>query len=491
MEPELPPLSQSTRSAAADLARSRVAPPLTRKRTHPDQDDEAAMSSDPALFSSDEAAPGAENYVLGKRKKRTFKGSWWDRHPAEPGTREGLRERRQFRRNFDSGIFMGSESEDALSSDPITIEEEFLRDQREDKDNGKRTGPFASSPEEESQMKPRTKLDPRTMVQIPKEHEQVCKIIRQCLDRGKEDVDLSSMSLSSLPADVTSLQTLSKQDELAPGMLDIGTNLEPQLRLFLGNNCFTRVPTPIFSLHNLRVLSLRNNNLTYIPSAIGELVNLESLNIAGNQLSELPSEILDLVTEHKLQELRIHPNPWRIVDGVTIDKIICWDFFGDIAFRRPQARVFEKSSLFPPNSPQIPTLTELALLHLASYDPLGDIDFVTYMPPNTPENVLNQLRLLRQQPARRCTACKKRIVLAREEWLEYWFIEYAENGEFPALSDLFLEESVPVPFRRIRCWECSRSSKLSDAKWDMKPEDLSKDLEGADLILHFGLQSVL
>ncbi|KAH0844193.1 hypothetical protein FOPE_08797 [Fonsecaea pedrosoi] len=470
-EPELPPLSWSTR-ATVPHAPSRLAPPLSRKRTHSDREDEPAVSSDPALFSSDETAPGAENYALGKRKKRTFKGSWWDCHPAEPGTREGLRERRQFKRNFDSGIFMGSESDDLLSSDAITIEEEFLRDQREDKDNSEQTEPFSSWPAQSEPNNLRRKLAPGIMVEIPKEHEEVCKIIRQCLDHGKENVDLSSMSLSTLPADITSLQTLSKQDELTPGMLHIGTNLEPQLRLFLGNNSFTKVPSPIFTLHNLRVLSLRNNGLTYIPSAIGELVNLQSLNIAGNQLSELPTEILDLATEHKLRELRINPNPWYMADGATVaeplDRLILWP--GPyLSFRRTHYHIVAKSNHWPPDFPQIPTLTELALRQLSRYDPLGDIDFIAYMPPNTPETVLNQLQQLQKQPQRRCTACKKVIVLAREEWLEYWNIECGDaNDERRSRYPDFSRTSELTPFRRLRCWDCSKSSRLSDAAWDEK-----------------------
>ncbi|OAP57530.1 hypothetical protein AYL99_08268 [Fonsecaea erecta] len=462
-EPDLPPLSRSTR--ATDIhAHSRLAPPLVRKRTYSDHDYEpAAVSSDPALFSSDETAPGAENYVSGKRKKRTFRGSWWDRHPAEPGTRTGLREKRQFRRNFDSGIFMGSESEEPLSSDSVTIEEEFLRDVREDKDNNVQAGPFTFGLEEGDHIQPRRKHASGAMIQIPKEHEVVCEIIKQCLDHGKEDVDLSSLALSSLPADITSLQTLSKQDELTPGMLHIGTNLEPELRLFLGNNSFTRVPSPIFSLQNLRVLSLRNNNLTYIPSAIGELVNLKSLNIAGNQLSELPTEILDLVTDHALEKLMLNPNPWLSSDGVTTDWSVISIRAGNLKLCRQHSGVIAKANYFPQDFPQVPTLTELALRQLSRYDPTGDVDFVAYMPPNTPETVLSQLRALKQQPARRCTACKKAIVLAREEWLEYWVITRASPIDRGCAS---ARRSAVVPFRRLRCWECSKSSRLSDAGWD-------------------------
>jgi hypothetical protein len=169
---ELPPLSQSAIKAA--LTPPRPFPLLTRKRTHDAaSEDDPTASSDPALFSSDEQAPGAENYVAGRRKKRTFKGSWWDRHPPTEAGRRSSR-KREFTRNFDSGIFMGSEgSVEPLSSDSFGMEEELMRGQQKGPEADHRVQSFKSA------------------VVIPKEHEQVCAIVRACLDNGKEDVDLS------------------------------------------------------------------------------------------------------------------------------------------------------------------------------------------------------------------------------------------------------------------------------------------------------------
>ncbi|KIW88676.1 uncharacterized protein Z519_10722 [Cladophialophora bantiana CBS 173.52] len=443
-EPDLPPLSQFTRATAPTRAPPPLTPVLARKRTRSDHDDEPAASSDPALFSSDETAPGAENYVSGKRNKRTYKGSWWDRHPADATDKGSHREKRQFKRNLDSGVFMGSESEDPPSSDSITMEDEFLRDQQRVMDNQQKAWDnYQKATDENQQVQPATSWPDRgdgsklranlasvITARVPREHEEVCAVIRQCLERGKEDVDLTSMSLSSLPAEITSLQTLSKQDEITPGMLHIGTNLEPHLRLFLGNNCFTRMPSPIFELRNLRELSLRNNNLTSIPAAIGELVNLVSLNIAGNQLSELPTEILDLITEGRLRELRLHPNPWMQPDGMGLEESFSWTrILGKILLRKKNSAHTMKKTYWPTENPQVPTLTELALRQLSKFDPLGDIDLGAYMPSNTPESVLNNLKLLGQNPTRRCNACNRPIVLAREEWFEFWSIDEVSESD--------------------------------------------------------------
>ncbi|SPO38876.1 uncharacterized protein PSFLO_04355 [Pseudozyma flocculosa] len=78
------------------------------------------------------------------------------------------------------------------------------------------------------------------------------------------------------------------------------------LNLFLAQNRLTTLPSAIFQLANLRVLSLRFNQLERLPPAIGELHNLTELNIANNQLRFLPAEILRL----RLEVFNWFPNPF-------------------------------------------------------------------------------------------------------------------------------------------------------------------------------------
>lgn len=178
---ELPPIPSSTRQTFPNT--QRPATLLTRKRTHPTYDDDPATSSDPALFSSDEHAPDAENYASGKRKKHTYRGSWWDHQRVNKTSSK----KREFRRNFDSGVFMGSEtSDEGLSSDSFGLEDELLRDQRQ----VKRTSPLFAI--ESVETTPKAKIVSKPAVPVTSsEHDAVCRVVRHALDNGKEDVDLS------------------------------------------------------------------------------------------------------------------------------------------------------------------------------------------------------------------------------------------------------------------------------------------------------------
>jgi hypothetical protein len=80
----------------------------TRKRVR----SSPPVSSDPALFSSDDD-PSADNYTQ-ERRKRQYRGPWFQQIPAESRTSEVLdlateKGKRPFERQYDSGIFMGSD----------------------------------------------------------------------------------------------------------------------------------------------------------------------------------------------------------------------------------------------------------------------------------------------------------------------------------------------------------------------------------------------
>jgi hypothetical protein len=83
--------------------------------------------------------------------------------------------------------------------------------------------------------------------------------------------------------------------------------LTPNIKLFLSHNDLQSLPSELWNLGNLAVLSLRSNSLTELPPSIGRLRNLQELNVAGNQLSFLPFELLGLV-QNKLVQLTLSPN---------------------------------------------------------------------------------------------------------------------------------------------------------------------------------------
>ncbi len=86
---------------------------------------------------------------------------------------------------------------------------------------------------------------------------------------------------------------------------------EPSLKIYLGNNRLQRLPSAIFTIEHITLLSLRGNRLTEIPPAIGKMKNLEVLNISQNALTSLPYELMELfLTSLCLTDVLLHPNPF-------------------------------------------------------------------------------------------------------------------------------------------------------------------------------------
>ncbi|KAE8222365.1 hypothetical protein CF319_g4425 [Tilletia indica] len=79
------------------------------------------------------------------------------------------------------------------------------------------------------------------------------------------------------------------------------------IQLNLANNRLTMLPSALFQVENLRVLSLRGNNIRFLPPAISELANLKELSIGGNKIEYLPAEIQKL----RLTTFNYFPNPFR------------------------------------------------------------------------------------------------------------------------------------------------------------------------------------
>jgi len=152
--------------------------PITRKRSRSDYD--PASSSDPALFSSDDHVPSADNYSS-KRQKDQWKGTWW----GERVRRRSAKGKREFKRNFDSGIFMGSEGTDT-SLDGEFLEEQNTNDVLRERcfDRRAGSGPFLLYHEVALQKLPKASL-------VSPAHHQARAVIQRCLETGNEDVDLS------------------------------------------------------------------------------------------------------------------------------------------------------------------------------------------------------------------------------------------------------------------------------------------------------------
>ena len=123
-------------------------------------------------------------------------------------------------------------------------------------------------------------------------------------------IDLSQMSLATIPTELLGLTRLKKlvldDNKLTPAQISITASQMPQLSLLsLRNNQFSNIPDSIGQLTQLRKLDLSKNELNRIPDTIGLLSRLETLWLAGNHLSKLPGAIEQL---YQLKTLGLRGN---------------------------------------------------------------------------------------------------------------------------------------------------------------------------------------
>jgi hypothetical protein len=148
------------------------------------------ISSDPAVFSSDDD-PSADNYTQERRKKK-FQGPWYRQRPASDAGSQDAHEydshkksKRRFERQFDSGVFMGSDGTDMDES-----MEEF------------ESGP-ASLPLRQSRAT-------QTPKAVPTPEELARAQIQRCLEDGDESIDLSYVFLEPMRSKLTYYSQVSR-----------------------------------------------------------------------------------------------------------------------------------------------------------------------------------------------------------------------------------------------------------------------------------------
>ncbi|KAF2141879.1 uncharacterized protein K452DRAFT_271736 [Aplosporella prunicola CBS 121167] len=258
-------------------------PPLphtySRKRTRSYSHHDPGTSSDPVMFSSDDAPEDVENYSTPDRRKRQYTGAWWAHGHRSKSLRTETKA--ELSRNVDSGVWLNSDS-----SDDSLIER------------------LAAAA---------TTHDPHFKV-MSAEHMVANAKVQECIEEGDEKVDLSGLQLRNITGDIIQpLEQMIRHPHFgseAPTE-DQYEALTASLQVFLSNNLLRSLPGELWHLKNLTVLSLRNNQLTEIPPAIANLKNLKELNLAGNKLRWLPWELFQLITPRgNLSRLTVTPNPF-------------------------------------------------------------------------------------------------------------------------------------------------------------------------------------
>ncbi len=148
----------------------------------------SSASSDPAVFSSDDD-PALDNYQSYGRRKKRYVGPWFDQQPASsdsavgdetlpsyppPRRNRGLPQpqKREFRRQLDSGVWMGTDGSLTDTDDSFDMEPPAAR--------------LALLPAPVQVSVPISPARPR----LSPEEQAAQNVIRSCIDDGSESVDL-------------------------------------------------------------------------------------------------------------------------------------------------------------------------------------------------------------------------------------------------------------------------------------------------------------
>lgn len=147
----------------------------------------SSTSSDPAFFSSDDD-PALDNYHAHGRRKKRYVGAWFDQQPASSDSAVGdemrpsyrsLRrnpmpqpQKREFRRQLDSGVWMGADGCVTDTDDSFDLEPAAAR--------------FPLAAQRVHAPMPVSPTQPR----LSSQEQEVHDTIRSCVDNGRERVDL-------------------------------------------------------------------------------------------------------------------------------------------------------------------------------------------------------------------------------------------------------------------------------------------------------------
>jgi len=125
----------------------------------------------------------------------------------------------------------------------------------------------------------------------------VYKIINEEKRKKSKKLNLSNLSLTSIPQAIYDLQHLTclylsynRLNSISENILQL-ENLE---KLYLGNNQIETIPENIGKLKSLIDLDLSYNNIMTIPITINNLKMLKNLNFENNKIQEIPDEIVEL-----------------------------------------------------------------------------------------------------------------------------------------------------------------------------------------------------
>ncbi|KAL8936388.1 MAG: hypothetical protein Q9216_004962 [Gyalolechia sp. 2 TL-2023] len=489
-------------------------PSCSRKRDL--EDETLGNSSDTPLFSSDDLPASSENY-LEHRSKRQRKRTWWDHFKPEYQPLVQQRSKREFKRNFDSGVWMGSDTDVEDDLHPFIIDDtpstQNLRDValQNISDPEDFTGPVFPYWEDQ----------PTSAKEFWRIQKAAAEYVTKCIDHEadvmesvrNDVIDFSDFGLTKLQEPILKpLQHLVARPRIPPQAeppCDGYDSFTPTLQIYLANNQLTRLPGQLFHLEALAVLSLRNNNITELPPAIGKLVNLGELNVSNNRLRWLPYEIRELL-QKKLRFFGFHPNPFvrampRSITPRSLTSSLCntnpafLEVDGTLARDSPPLPTTTPSHWPDPTKPKTaplntdehanksPSLFETSLRACYKSPQLSQLPFLT--PTDAPKSIIPALKhtwRLKQEGGQHCTVCGARYIIPRTEWLEWWQLAVKKESDWTTTTtttppsngedsdpdtpcrrrdrdpEVLVPVGSPVPLLRRGCsWSCVRRIDVS------------------------------
>ncbi len=284
-------------------------------------------------------------------------------------------------------------------------------------------------------------------------------------------------------------------------------SLTPAIRLFLSNNSLDQVPTELYHLKNLGVLSLRSNNITDILPSIRNLTKLREFNLGSNQLRYFPFEVLDLHAQG-LDKFNFYPNPllrpcpslWgysvsppipfsTAMDHIASTLIAYLDTNGSSMRNYPPApsslpshwpEQNSKPAIPPQNTiNKTPSLLELSLRACFASQNLSQLPFL--LPPSTSPNLISLLKHtfhLKEAGRQKCSVCGSDYIIPRTEWLEWWYIR-PWTSPLDCSPKILQQSHRPVPFLRRGCsWACVAINPKAMIRGWTGARDLTANLSG-------------
>ncbi|KAF2857379.1 hypothetical protein K470DRAFT_223488, partial [Piedraia hortae CBS 480.64] len=267
----------------------------------------------------------------------------------------------------------------------------------------------------------------------------------------------------------------------------------------LAGNYLKRLPSELFSLSNITVLSVRNNSLELLPAVINQLSRIQSLNIAGNKLKHLPWELLEIMCHrgHHCKVI-IRPNPlvqpWElgewiasadpkmisgkdnysgrltrddldlrlksVIRSLDLDHHIsdgnCLIYLASSTikyFTIDGSRV-SAAHVTKAVHCSVPSLFELKLRTLQALDCTRSV--LTSLEPYISPAMMSILDRTISFPAEFCSVCGHPFIVARAKGMEYWF-----RGQHGQVGQQELRPDAVLPFLCKACsWACAQPRKL-------------------------------